>query len=77
MKRILLVIFLILALCQGFWHADGEMFLCRLGVGELTIGEASHEGAILGAPRTSRDISVFLAGNRQQFNFIASQGFEL
>jgi len=73
MKRILLVIFLILGLCHGFWHADGELYLCRLGVGEISIGEASHAGATLGAPRTSRDVSVFLTGNRQQFNFIASQ----
>jgi len=73
MKRILLVIFLILGLCQGFWHADGELFLCRLGAGEITISEVSHTGETLGTPRTSRDVSVFFAGNRQQFNFIASQ----
>ncbi|MDD3148070.1 MAG: hypothetical protein PHD82_12250 [Candidatus Riflebacteria bacterium] len=77
MRRTFLVILLILSFCQGFWHEERELLLCRAGHNEPGLNELAHAGETLDNPRPAQCFARIFASSRQFPHLILSRRQEI
>ncbi|PKL49555.1 MAG: hypothetical protein CVV42_06115 [Candidatus Riflebacteria bacterium HGW-Riflebacteria-2] len=66
MKRIILVTFLILGLCQSLWHSDRELLPYSTESTGLEFNEPGSSEATLSSPRPAMRFGQIFAFGRQQ-----------
>ncbi len=66
MKRIILVTFLILGLCQSLWHTDRELLPYNPDSSGLELNQPCSSEATLSSPRPAMRFGQIFAFGRQQ-----------